>query len=189
MNKVIELPSIELVQKYINNFDCDKELIVADDVLSYLFGKYSTNQELGDILVKVKTLNSLYSTNIYATRKMANSILEKNIDVELQSGSLELVDDIALTEIGNNKKRRNYSFASKYCHWHQPDKYPIYDNLVESILWAYHKHFNFGSFKRDDLRQYSKYKEIIDNFKKDFGLTKFSYREIDKFLWVYAKSQ
>ncbi len=87
----------------------------------------------------------------------------------------------------NNKKRRNYSFASKYCHWHQPDKYPIYDNLVENMLWAYHKHFNFGTFRRDDLQYYCQYKEIMDDFKKDYGLTRFSYREIDKFLWKYAK--
>jgi len=131
MNQIVDLPSIEMAQKYINEFDNDKELVTAEDVLSYLFFKYPTNQELGVILIKVQVLNTLYNTNIYAIRKVAKSILDKNIDAKLQLGLPELVGEIAPIYLENSKKRRNYSFASKYCHWHRPETFPIYDNYVE----------------------------------------------------------
>jgi hypothetical protein len=126
-------PTPELVQEYINKFDNDSELIAVENALLELFRRYPSNQSLPEILIKVATLNSLYATNIYATVKVANHILNKNIDAKLQQRSPELVDEIALVTIGN-KTRRNYSFASKYCHWHQPEEFLIYDSYVERIL-------------------------------------------------------
>ncbi len=190
MNQTIDLPSVELVQEYISKFDGDKELVIVEEVLSELFGKYPNNQELCDILIKAAALNSLYNTHIFAIVKMANHIHKNinNLDARLRSGSIELVDDIALLEVGNNKKRRNYSFASKYCHWHQPNIYPIYDSYVENIIWKYRKQDkNFMMFKRTELQQYERYKEIIDGFREHYRLTKFNYRQIDKFLWMYSK--
>src|SRR3990172_2016078 len=100
--------------------------------MSELFGKYPSNQKLRDILIKATALNSLYNTNIYATVKLAKHILNKNIDAKLRDGSPELVDEIAHVEI-NGKLRNNYSFASKYCHWHQPEMYPIYDSTAKRV--------------------------------------------------------
>ena len=73
MNQKIDLPTIEMAQKYINEFDVNKEFFTTDDVLSYLFRKYSNNQELGIIFIKVQVLNTLYNTRIYATRKVAKT--------------------------------------------------------------------------------------------------------------------
>jgi len=42
-------------------------------------------------------------------------------------------------------------------------------------------------FKRDELRQYSRYKEIIEGFRVNYGLTQLSFKELDKFLWSYGK--
>jgi len=175
-----------LVQDYINKFDNDSELVAVENALSELFRRYPSNQSLPEILIKVATLNSLYATNIYATVKVANHILSKNIDAKLQQKAPELVDEIALVTIGN-KTRRNYSFASKYCHWHQPEEYLIYDSYVERILWSHQNQESFMRFRRSELQIYPRYKEIIDGFRAHYELRQFSFRELDKFLWLYGK--
>jgi len=63
---------------------------------------------------------------------LAEHILSRNIDAKLRDESLELVGEIARIEI-NGKLRNNYSFASKYCHWHQPEKYPIIEKRSPKI--------------------------------------------------------
>lgn len=45
----------------------------------------------------------------------------------------DLIEKIANVEIGG-KRRRNYSFATKYCNFHRPNVYPIYDSLVVGVL-------------------------------------------------------
>ena len=186
MNKKVIHPSVEIVQHYIEKFNNDQELTVVEDVLSELFRKYPNNQSLRDILIKATTLNSLYNTNIYAIVTKAKHILNKNIDAKLQDGSPGLVDEIAHIEIGG-KIRNNYSFTSKYCHWHQPEMYPIYDSYVDNLLWRYRKQDKFTIFTQAELRQYPRYKQIIEIFKRHYGLSQFNAKELDKFLWGYGK--
>ncbi|MBM3179782.1 MAG: hypothetical protein FJZ86_05445 [Chloroflexi bacterium] len=186
MNKTIELPSVELIQKYINKFDSNNSLVIVENTLSELFGKYPDNSDLRDVLIKAAVLNSLYYTNIYAIVKMAEHIVKEKIDVELREGSPELIDKIARIEV-NGKTRNNYSFASKYCHWHQPEMYPIYDSYVDQLLWAYRNQDRFEEFKQTDLRYYPRYKEIVESFRRHYNLTQFSFKELDKFLWGYGR--
>jgi hypothetical protein len=114
---------------------------------------------------------------------MAEYILKLKIDQQLEQQSPELVDQIAMTPIG----RRNYSFASKYCSWHVPEAYPIYDRYVDELIWAYQKTDKFAEFKRKELKIYPRYKEVIQAFISYYRLTQFSFKEIDKFLWQYGK--
>lgn len=186
MNKIVIDLSIEIVQQYIDKFDDDQELTVVEDVLLELFGKYPDNQNLRDILIKATILNSLYNTNIYAIVRVAKHILKKNIDDKLREGSPELVDEITHIEI-DRKIRNNYSFASKYCHWHQPEMYPLYDSYVDNLLWQYQKQDKFMVFKQTELRQYPRYKQIIEAFKSHYGLSQFKSKDLDKFLWGYGK--
>ena len=187
MKQELKRPTPKLVQDYTNKFDNDSEIVAVENALSELFRRYPSNQSLPEILIKVATLNSLYGTNIYATVKVANHILSRNIDAKLQQKSLELIDEIALVAIGN-KTRRNYSFATKYCHWHQPEEYLIYDSYVEQVLWSYQNQDNFMIFKRNELQKYPRYKEVVEGFRLYYGLRQFSFRELDKFLWLYGKA-
>ena len=143
------------------------------------------------ILIKVTVLDSLYNTKLRmggenALVQVVSHILSKDIDDKLKSGLPELVNEIGLINI-EGKRRRNYSFASKYCHWHQLDSYPIYDSFVGHLLWTYCEQSSFTMFKRTELQQYLQYKEIIKRFQEFFGLTQFNFKEIDKFLWSYGK--
>jgi hypothetical protein len=186
MSKSIESPSVELIEKYVNKFNNETRFVVVENVLSEIFEKYPNNDNLRDVVVKATILNSLYSTNIYAIVRVSQHITNQKIDAKLKSGSPEVVEEIAHINI-NGKIRNHYSFATKYCHWHQPDIYPIYDSYVDQLLRAYNKEHNFMQFKQTDLRNYSKYKEIVDAFRRHYNLPRSNLKELDKFLWVYGR--
>lgn len=179
-------PSPDLVNEYISRFVQDESIGLADVVLNRIFRLYPTNTNLEDIVIKVVLLNSLYNTNVYAVVDMAKHIQSLEIDRDLAVGSPLVVDCIAKLTI-RESTRRHYSFATKYCSFHKPDCYPIYDTLVERLIWQYQCNFNFSNFKRQDLQQYPEFCSVINSFQLYFGLGQFTFKDIDRFLWFYAK--
>ena len=81
-----------------------------------------------------------------------------------------------------------YSFATKYAHFHQPNLYPMYDNLVMRLLCAANKTMGFHKkFKQSDLKKYSDYKSVIDSLAQHLGIADWGYKKIDQGLWKCAK--
>jgi hypothetical protein len=178
-------PTPDLVVSYVTRFE-QKGFSVADEAISKLFQAFPYNQKIEDVWLKVVALNGLYNTNIYATYDVAKRIYELNIEAQLEQRSPEVVNQIALVKI-RGKTRRNYSFASKYCSWHVPDAYPIYDSFVERLIWEYEKRDRFAQLRRTDLQDYPRYKETIESFRDFYGLAQFDFKKLDKFLWLYGK--
>ena len=189
---------IDFAKSYIDIYDetDDYEHYRVEEAgLNEIFKAFPKNNKLEHILIKVVLLNKFYSTNIMYPRKIADRIFELQIDNDLKNGDLDLVDKIATNifkddETGEEKIRKFYSFATKYCHKSKPEKYPIYDSNVAYILKAYRNcnkdHFKFTN---DDLKNYTKFKKIIDDFKDYYNLNSLNYRELDHFLWIYGKTE
>ena len=174
-------PTPELVASYIQKFD-DSQAIV-ERALSKLFTQFPNNNNPEDVLLKVVTLNSLYTTGILATSQVADHIFHLNIDPEIRAGRPEAVQMVAHVQLGKST-RNNYSFATKYCAWHNPASYPIYDSFVDQMLWGYKKQDRFDNFNRQDLWQYSHFKNVLLHFRNYYNLASFSIKDIDKFLWL-----
>ena len=68
---------------------------------------------------------------------MALHIRDLNIDKKLQACSSEVVHEIPRLEMKDGKVRNFYSFATKYCHFHSMDDYPMYDYHVSKLLVHY----------------------------------------------------
>ena len=166
-----------------------------DKVIKFLFRKaYPNNTVYEEILTKVLILNVFYSTQIMAPRAVAQKICNcEQIDERIQKGNEDVVNDIATitfnTKTGEIKKRCFYSFATKYCCNSNPEKYPIYDKNVAYILKLYNKKDKFAEFKNSDLKNYAKFKEIIDKFRDHYKLNDLNYRDLDHFLWTYGKEK
>jgi len=180
----LPVPTEDLIKSYIDQFDQSED--VAERALSKLFGLFPANTALDVVLLKVVTLNALYSTNIFATLKVAAHIVHLDIDPLLKTGQPEVVHQIAKVQLGS-KIRNNYSFATKYCSRHNPAEYPIFDSFVEEMLWGYRKQDNFSSFDRKDLLKYSQLKQAMLAFRQHYGLSTFELKDIDKFLWRAGK--
>lgn len=183
----LQAPTPALVRAYIQRFDEGRDGLV-DKALFELFRTFPENTRTKHILFKVLGLNALYTTGIIAVRPVAKHILSLNIDAKLAAGDATLVNEIARTPMGNGKVRRNYSFASKYCSWHAPEAYPLFDSVVEKLIMAYQRMDRFAAFVwQQELSDYLNFKRTVEVFRETYGLTEFSFKELDKFLWLYGK--
>lgn len=113
---------------------------------------------------------------------MAKHIHSLNIDNAVKRGEMNIVHEIS--ENHNITNKNFYSFATKYCSWHNPKEYPIFDLYVKKILLAYKKQDKFSEFKATDLKNISQFKNILIDFKKYYKIKTFSLKQIDKFLWI-----
>jgi hypothetical protein len=185
-------PTLEFVKYYLNKFDADEKNISVENALRTLINRFPENKSIDEIRLKVCSIDSLYSTNIYDTLKIAKHIQSLNVDDALINGDINIVSKIATghgiaslkSEVG--KEINFYSFATKYCSWHNSDAFPIFDSYVEKILIAY-RELGFCNFKNVELKQYHRFKETIMGFREYYDLSELSLKEIDKFLWLYAK--
>ena len=181
-------PSVIEIEKYLIKWNNLENYVLQESSLFKLFNNtYPDNKELDDVLIKVCSLNDFYSTNIFSPFIVAKHIVDLRIDSRLKVNDLNLVNDIANVQVSGNKKINFYSFASKYCSHHKPTVYPIYDSYVEKLLMYFKKKHKFSSFKKNDLKVYTKYKDILIDFQKAYKLEKFNLKEIDKYLWQAGK--
>jgi hypothetical protein len=159
----------------------DEENGPTEWVLTQLFQKFPENTDFGEVVVKTKVLNALYAVNVLAVNKVARHICSLAIDADLKAGKAGIVDRIARVKL-SDKIHNFFAFASKYCSWHNPTEYPIYDRNVEECLWCYKKQDGFAEFDRYGY-DYPKFKGRVDAFRNFYGLSSLSYKQLDKFLW------
>ena len=117
---------------------------------------------------------------------MGKHIYNLNIDERLRNSDETLVNDIAIVTI-NGKRKNFYSFATKYCSHHFPKEFPIYDSYVEKVLMYFNKNDKFYDFKRENLKNYKKFKNILIQFKKFYNIDEYNLKDIDKYLWQLGK--
>jgi len=181
-------PSKQQVQKYLKNWDSLESNLLQENALKKLFTTtYLKNEDIDNVLIKVCALNDFYSTNIYSPFIIAKHIIDLKIDKRLENRDIDLVNDIAKVKMPNGKEYKFYSFATKYCSHHHPKDYPIFDSYVEKVLIYFKNKDKFYEFKREDLREYTKYKTILIEFRKFYNIEKFNLKEIDQYLWLAGK--
>jgi hypothetical protein len=174
-------PTSALVSHYVQEFDAKARW---EKDLTDLFRRFPENVQSDHILLKVSVLNAIYSTHIRDVYAVARHIQRLNIDPKLAQRVPELVNEITKSPVG-----RVYSFATKYCSWHVPDAYPIFDRFVRKLLFEYQQVDKFSEdFRKKDLSaDYVAFKRIIEAFRNYYGLVDFSFKDLDKFLLLHSK--
>ena len=187
-NVNIPTPSPEQVDHYIHEWESRENYVYQEKALDKIFFELCPeNKNINDILIKTATLNDFYSTNIYSVYSVAKHIETiNNIDVRIKEGDETLIEEIQNVTI-NGKCKRFYSFATKYCSHHNPLAFPIYDNYVAYILYIFRKQDNFFKFTKSSLKNYGVFKNTINAFMDFYGLTQYSVKDIDKYLWSLGK--
>lgn len=182
------VPSAQELEKYHGQWSGLADYVAQEHALDWLFiGNTETaaNTDLRIVMVKCSTLNDFYSTNIYKVYSVAENIVSiSDFDSRLRLGDPSLVKAIA--EVGG---RSNYSFATKYCSHHQPTLFPIFDSYVADVLDALRKQ-NPGKLPfsgRGELLDFATFRSVIDAIRAVFGLEKYSYKDIDRYLWLLGK--
>lgn len=184
---IIQKPSKYEVEKYLKKWNATENIVLPEKSLNKLFlSTYKNNTDIDEILIKASSLNDFYNTNIFSVVTIAKHIYNLNIDKRLKAADETLVNDIANVII-NGKAKRFYSFATKYCSHHFPNEFPIYDSYVEKVLMYFNKIDNFFNFKREDLKDYKKFKNVLIQFKKFYNIEQYSLKDIDKYIWLVGK--
>jgi hypothetical protein len=188
MKADIPSPSIDKVQSYLNKWDSLENYVMQESSLKKLFtATYPTNESMDDVLIKVCALNDFYSTKIFSPFKMAKHIVDLKIDERLTNSDYSLVNEIALVKMNDSKTINFYSFATKYCSHHKPEEYPIYDSYVEKVLIHFKRVGRFAKFTKEELKNYIRYRNILIEFRRSYGLEKFNLKQLDKYLWQLGK--
>lgn len=193
MTTPIPIPSPDQVQRYLDLWVTDGNEDF-DASLRRLFTDFAPrNTDVGDVAIKVSALNAIYATQILGVTQMAEHIVNLGIDVRLAEERADsmLIEDIATLNL-KGKARRHYSFATKFCSFHRPDVYPIYDSLVVEVLNGLLKQGEvFDTFEPGDSwrSDYGLYVRSLLRFRDHYGLGDFTLRDIDKYLWKLAKER
>lgn len=192
-NILLDHPTEKLVKQYIDKFELDERYKYGDSAIIKLFTAFPYNTSLEDIILKVSVVNELYSTSIYSVFRVAQHILKCDIDENIKAGNPKTVHQIATGHNIRTKKHNTeinfYSFATKYCNWHNQTDYSIYDSFVEKTLMAYKKRDGFSEFKKKDLKDFEKFHQVILDFVDYYNLNGNNAKDIDKFLWIYGKEK
>lgn len=171
--------------------------------------KGSKNTDLIEIINKVTLLNSFYHTQIPVINivPIARHIESLKIDDELYCKDKiypDLVNDIAYKQGKYKSKNFDYdnedlhikvnniySFATKYCSWHNPN-YPIADRYSKGMLYYINKANPFykkGKLTKRSLNDYNIFTDVYIDFKNKFFslMPDINNKMIDTYLWAYSK--
>ena len=176
-------PTPTLVSEECNAFDGDPSNRLTEDALGLLLKSFPANSDPAEVLLKVTVLNQLYRTMIFDVETVTRHIIAQGLDPLIADGRLEAVDQIAKVSF-DGKTRHNFSFATKYCNWHNPTAYAIYDSNALASLVQYRNQDFFATFDDDDtLKCSTNFQAIVIAFREYYGLGEFSLKQLDKYLW------
>jgi len=140
------------------------------------FKLFQRNTDRREVVHKANLVDKLYNCNLKVDMgKIADHIVSLNIDSDLSAGNIEVVN-----KISRFPGKNILVFASKYCHFHQPYKFPMWDKFAATGL--------SDLVGKDHLRarNYNEFKSDIDilNSTSGLGLT---YKNLDEYLWLYGQ--
>ncbi len=181
-------PSVQEVQCYNEKWKGLENYVNQERALDYLFFEvFPLNNRLEQVLLKIAVLNDFYSTNIFSVHTVAKHFMSMDIDARLQREDDTLVDDLSWVTMADGNKKHFFSFATKFCSHHKPLAYPIFDSYVGKVLNFFRRRDKFSAFEKDDLTHYPSFKQIISDFREYYGLQRFSFKLIDRYLWQLGK--
>ncbi len=144
----------------------------ARDSITEYFDNNKQNINEKAVLIKVLLVDALYKTNLKKPVSVAKHIcFLKELDKKIKEGDLSAVEEVRKWNIDI------LSFASKFCHFHNKEAYPIYDKYVCKALKDITKY--------KDKRDYDDFNKNVHRVKVKLNAT--NLEEIDTFLWLYGQ--
>ncbi len=178
-------PTRQEIDNFIHSFE--QRYGWYDRAIISLLTSFPKNDTYEAVLNKVVVINRLYSTSIFDVDGMARKILHFNIDTRLSEGDLTLVDEIATPDKHfSSNKNYNYSFATKYCNWHNTIDFPIFDSVVKRLISALNREYKFSTVKVKEYWDYNSWKQIIDELTDVLEIMDLRYKKADKFFWAWG---
>ena len=167
-----------------------KEYQLIESVLK----KYPNNKTIEDVACKIAVIDFTNSTNLRQNRinlyTLAEIITKVDFDARVAKGDVSLVSDII-----SGCPVKLYSFASKYCCYHNTflynrDDYSIYDSVVKKHLPEYATEKLPASKWRKNFN-YETFNQYIGDLLDEYGITAATEpqrrRLFDHYVWYKNK--
>lgn len=200
------IPTKSEVEKWIDLWNKNEGYRHNSSSVANLFKTFPKNKNVDEVMIKLAALDSLYTTHAKYLFYMAKNITSiKNVDERIDSGDLIVVNEISnFPYIDGDKKgnRNQYSLATKFCAFSNPEAYSIYDKWVKAVLVdlfeiePYLELASLTSNKRANLKKvleskdYLLFNRIINCFREKYSdvFGDMSKTELDKYLWLAGKT-
>ncbi len=164
-----------------------------DELITDCFRRFPKNDDVTIVAMKVGLIDITNSTHVSQHKskisavELAEAIVAiENIDERIKSGDPEVVNEIARC----NGKINLFSFASKYCCYHNKnlygrDDYSILDTVLKESLPKYFDDITQSQIKHwQDAFQYKEYNDYITRKLDELGIDiEFRKRKFDHFVW------
>lgn len=174
----------EHIDAEIAAFAEDPETARAESTLGELIGTYRENKRIEHVLTKVVTINALYHARVLDVdlHPLAVHIWKiEGLDTKLKQGESDAVDAIWKSA---GTRKHYFSFATKFCSWHNQKAYAIYDlNMWEALRAYKSKELGF-QFKDSECTDYACFHAIVKRFQAAYDLEGYCLKDVDKFLWL-----
>ena len=175
-----------------SQYEAEPANLRVDGVIRRVFQEKRANRNPEDVLHKVALLNSLYRTGVIDFDRMADHILTLDLDSLLLSGSADAVERVRKghgIRKGGKTEIDFYSFATKYCHWHEPKKYVIYDSWVdECVPWLCCELELGKGLRGGALKKYEVLVDRVDAIREALDMPWDDYKRIDQAFWQGGKA-
>lgn len=189
-NDYITNETIEEAERLVNdtdNYGPENELI------SRCLRKFPYNTEPDIVAMKVGLIDITNSTHLSQHKEKISMVEFANIiatipdiDARIKSGDPEVVNEIAKS----NGKINLFSFASKYCCYHNRnlygrDDYSIIDTVLKEYLPRYFDDITKGQIQKwQNNFMYKEYNDYITRKLDELGITvRNRKRKFDHFVW------
>lgn len=190
--KDIPEPSVAELNKAIERWNSGKDAKIESKLNSLFTETYLLNDTVEKVETKINELNKFYhalrgeNCSTEEIHKIAEGIVSLKIDERLKTLDFNLVNEIADINFDHN-----FSFASKYCAFHNPKDYAMYDRHAASVLYYFTKMKDSTMFTDARIEAYAAvlksdykvYYETLCEFITRFSLQDFSLRDLDHYLW------
>lgn len=180
---------VDAVFSRLNN-SCKENILAKVIVLNNRYSAGLTDNHLSKEKKKeYREKHKDYPVNVLV---MAEHIfkMEQNKEFEISGKPDEIIALVNKVRNVGKGYMDAYSFATKYCSWRLPNyDIPIVDSYVKALLYRFNKIEGYtDNFAQDKLNDYKSYCAIYREFVEKNGLEDTRYKDIDKYLWQYAKN-
>lgn len=165
-----------------------------DDLITDCFKRFPKNDDVTIVAMKVGLIDITNSTHVsqYKNKISAVEIAEcimsiKNIDERIKNGDPEVVNEIARS----NGNINLFSFATKYCCYHnknlyENDDYSILDTILKNHLPDYFADITTRQINKwVDSYDYKSCNDYLTKKLDELGITvPFRKRKLDHYIWL-----
>ena len=185
-------PSVRSIEAIIKRYKlANKYPRLAPDAAKHLIRAFPKNAVFEHVYIKVNYINGAFKTRIGDTLQIAQNIHKiSGLDRRLKQGDPSLIAEIQNYKSKSGRDFRFYSFATKYCYCHNPQKFPIFDQNVKTSLEFYRDTFKDApKFATARLRDYDEFLRVITGFIEFAKAKSLSIPVIDHYLWIHGQTK